>query len=232
MKGSISMPVLSPAARLAALAAATVAGIIIVGAGGCSSKSTTLNPHPRASVTPSPSPLPSGSPTPAPSPTPAYFIALAYAQASPTIDPTYGQVDGMSSIPGPVVSPSPSTNPFATPGPSQIIAVNAGQKIRFYNYDLNPHTASNNGFVPFPGATWPPTFNNINGGQSASPQGDVISDINFSTGTLGPGSLTAPTPSLDYFTGAPSISIFMADAYTYNPIQQGAVPLRTIFIVF
>jgi hypothetical protein len=230
MKGSISMPVLSPAARLAALAAATVAGIIIVGAGGCSSKSTTLNPHPRASVTPSPSPLPSGSPTPAPSPTPAYFIALAYAQASPTIDPTYGQVDGMSSIPGPVVSPSPSTNPFATPGPSQIIAVNTGQKIRFYNYDVGAHTASNNGTLPFAGATWPPTFNNITG-TSASPQGDVISDINFSTGSLGPGSLTAPTPSLDYFTGAPGM-YFMADFYTYNPIQQGAVPLRTIFIVF
>ncbi len=223
------MPVLSPAARLALLAAATVAGIIVVGAGGCSNKASP-GPTPKSSSVPSPSPVPSGSATPTPSPTPAYFVALAYAQASPTIDPTYGQVDGMSLIPGPVVSPSPSMNPYATPGPSQIIAVNTGQKIRFYNYDINPHTASNNGALPFPGATWAPTFNNITG-TSASPQGDVISDINFSTGTLNAGSNIAPTASLDYFTGAPGM-YFMADFYTYNPIQEGTVPLRTIFIVF
>src|SRR5580700_1049035 len=159
------MSVFSPAARLAALAAATVAAVVVVGAQGCSKSSVLPGPRSSASpsVTPSPSPLPSGSPTPTPSPTPLYFVAIAYAIASPTIDPIYGQVDGMSLVPGPVVSPTASANPYSTPGPSSIIAVNAAQKIRFYNYDANPHTASNNGTLPAPGASWPPTFNNVNG---------------------------------------------------------------------
>jgi hypothetical protein len=225
------MSVFSPAARLAALAAATVAAVVVVGAQGCSKSSSLPGPTASPTTSPSPSPTPTGSPTPPPSPTPLYFVALAYAQATPTVDPTYGPVDGMSLIPGPVVSPSPSTNPFATPGPSTVILVFGGNKIRFYNYDASPHTASNNGVVPFPGATWPPTFNNVNGAQAASPTGTVISDPTFSTGTLNPGSLTAPVASVDYFTGAPGM-YFMADAYTYNPIPPQTVPLRTFFIVF
>jgi hypothetical protein len=224
------MSVFSPAARLAALAAATVAAVVVVGAQGCS-KSTAI-PGPRASSTasPSPSPLPSGSPTPTPSPTPLYFVAIAYAIASPTIDPIYGQVDGMSLVPGPVVSPTASANPYSTPGPSSIIAVNAAQKIRFYNYDANPHTASNNGTLPAPGASWPPTFNNVNG-TIPSAAGAMISDPAFSTGSLAGGSLIAPVSSLDYFTGAPGM-YFMADYYTYNPVPPNTIPLRTIFIVF
>ena len=137
----------------------------------------------------------------------------------------------MSLIPGPVVSPTATANPFSTPGPSSIIAVSANQKIRFYNYDANPHTASNNGVLPFPGATWAPTFNNVNGAQTASVPGTNITDnLNFSTGTLAGGSLTLPTASADYFTGSPGM-YFMADAYTYNAVPP-AVPLRTIFIVF
>jgi hypothetical protein len=226
------MSVFSPAARLVALAAATVAAVVVVGAQGCS-KSTAI-PGVRASaspgVTPSPSPLPSGSPTPTPSPTPLYFVAVAYAVASPTVDPIYGQVDGMSLIPGPVVSPTASANPYSTPGPSSVIAVNAAQKIRFYNYDANPHTASNNGVLPAPGASWPPTFNNVNG-TIPSAAGSNISDLTFSTGTMLPGSNTLPTASADYFTGAPGM-YFMADFYTYNPIPPNTVPLRSIFIVF
>jgi hypothetical protein len=226
------MSVFSPAARLAALAVATVAAVVIVGAQGCS-KSTAI-PGVRASaspkVTPSPSPLPSGSPTPTPSPTPLYFVAIAYAIATPTIDPVYGQVDGMSLIPGPVVSPTASANPYSTPGPSSVIAVGTAQKIRFYNYDLNPHTASNNGVVPFPGASWAPTFNNVNGTTASAP-GSLISDLTFSTGSLAGGTLSAPVASFDYYTGAPGM-YFMADYYTYNPIPPNTVPLRTIFIVY
>ena len=225
------MSLVSPAARLAALAAATVAAAVIVGAQGCS-KSTSI-PLPRVSSSPtvSPSPTASGSPTPTPSPTPLYFVSIAYAIATPTTDPIYGQVDGMAVIPGPVVSPTASANPYSTPGPSSIIAVNAAQKIRFYNYDASPHTASNNGALPFPGATWAPTFNNVNGAQTASAPGTNISDnLTFSTGTLAAGSLTLPTASADYFTGAPGM-YFMADAYTYNAVPPAA-PLRTIFIVF
>ena len=226
------MSVFSPAARLAALAMATVAAVVVVGAQGCSKSSAIPGPRGSASpgVTPSPSPLPSGSPTPTPSPTPLYFVAIAYAIATPTTDPIYGPVDGMSLVPGPVVNPTASANPYSTPGPSSVIAVNAAQKIRFYNYDANAHTASNNGVVPFPGATWAPTFNNVNG-TTASAQGSIISDTTFSTGSLPGGSLTAPAPSLDYFTGAPGM-YFMADFYTYNPIPPNTTPLRTIFIVF
>ena len=108
--------------------------------------------------------------------------------------------------------------------------MNAAQKIRFYNYDLNPHTASNNGVVAFPGATWPPTFNNVNG-TIASAAGSLISDPTFSTGQLNGGSLTSPVQSFDYFTGAPGM-YFMADFFTYNPIPPNTVPLRSIFIVF
>ncbi len=226
------MSVFSPAARLTALAVATVAAVVVVGAQGCS-KSYAV-PAVRASaspgVTPSPSPLPSGSPTPTPSPTPRYFVAIV--ESTPTVDPTYGPVEGMSLIPGPVVSPSPSTNPFATPGPSSIILVLGGaNKIRFYNYDSLARTASNNGVLPAPGATWPPTFQNVNG-TTASAAGTFISDsLNFSTGSLPPGSLTAPSPSLDYFTGSPGM-YFMADFYSYNPVPPYTQPLRTIFIVF
>jgi hypothetical protein len=228
------MSVFSPAARLAALAAATVAAVVVVGAQGCSKSSAIPGVHASASpgVTPSPSPVASGgSPTPTPSPTPRYFVAIV--ESSPTVDPTYGPVEGMSLIPGPVVSPSPSTNPFATPGPSSIILVLGGQnKIRFYNYDSLQRTASNNGALPTPGATWPPTFVNPNGAQTASAPGSFISDSPlFSTGTLAAGSLTAPTASADYFTGAPGM-YFMADAYSYNPVPPYKQPLRTIFIVF
>ena len=228
------MSVFSPAARLAALAVATVAAAVVVGAQGCSKSTAIPGIHvsPSPGVTPSPSPTPSGSPTPTPSPTPWYFVAIAYAIATPTVDPTYGPVDGMSLVPGPVVSPKASSNPFATPGPSSVILVRAGQKIRFYNYDANPHTASNNGVVPpGPNPTWAPTFNNVNG-TTPSAEGSFISDnLTFSTGSLAGGSLTSPTASLDYFTGAPGI-YFMADFYTYNPIPPNTVPLRTIFIVF
>ena len=225
------MSLVSPAARLAALAAATVAAAVIVGAQGCSKGSVIAAPSPHTTPSPSPSPTASGSPTPTPSPTPLYFVALSYASAAPTTDPIYGQVDGMSLIPGPVVSPTASANPYSTPGPSSIIAVNAAQKIRFYNYDANPHTASNNGVVPFAGATWAPTFNNVNGAATASAPGTNITDsLTFSTGNLVGGSLIAPTASADYVTGAPGM-YFMADFYTYNAVPP-AVPLRTIFIVF
>lgn len=225
------MSVFSPAARLTALAMATVAAAVVVGAQGCSKGSAIPPPGSHATPSPSPSPTPSGSPTPTPSPTPLYFVAIAYATASPTIDPLYGQVDGMSLIPGPVVSPTASANPYSTPGPSSVIAVNAAQKIRFYNYDANPHTASNNGTLPAPGATWAPTFNNVNGASTASAPGTNITDnLNFSTGTLAAGSVTLPTASADYFTGSPGM-YFIADFYTYNAVPP-AVPLRTIFIVF
>jgi hypothetical protein len=225
------MSVFSPAARLTALAAATVAAAVIVGAQGCSKSSAIAVPGPHTTPSPSPSPTASGSPTPTPSPTPLYFVAIAYALATPTVDPIYGPVDGMSVIPGPVVSPTASANPYSTPGPSSVIAVNAAQKIRFYNYDANPHTASNNGVVPFAGATWAPTFNNVNGASTASAPGTNITDsLTFSTGTLAAGSLTLPTASADYFTGAPGM-YFMADFYTYNAVPPAA-PLRTIFIVF
>jgi hypothetical protein len=226
------MSVFSPAARLAALAAATVAAVVVVGAQGCSKSAAIpgVRTSPSPGVTPSPSPLPSGSPTPTPSPTPRYFVALV--DSTPTVDPTYGPVEGMSLIPGPVVSPAASANPFATPGPSSVILVLSASKIRFYNYDALPRTASNNGIVPVPFATWPPTFNNVNGSQTASAPGSFISDsLTFSTGSLAAGSLTLPTASADYFTGAPGM-YFMADAYSYNPVAPYTQPLRTIFIVF
>jgi len=147
---------------------------------------------------------------------PLVFIALVYASAAPTTDPTYGQVDGFSQI-GAVPTAS------STPGPSQVITVPAGQPVQFYNFDKAPHTASLLGMAN--GANWPTTFTNANGASAASPDGTAITMSQFSTGPLGASSGVA-VPSRVYNTGTPGMYYF-GDFFNY----LSTPPMRTVIIV-
>jgi hypothetical protein len=200
-----------------ALTATLVFLLAVIATGGCSSSSTnvivTHSPTPTpTSSGPSPSPTPtlSPSPSPSPSPTAVNYVVMAYSSIAPTIDPTYGEIDGYGSA---------TARPTTTPVPvvvSQVITVHCNQTIAFYNIDrLLPHTASLlAGPTPPP---WP-TFNNVNG-TSASPQytaGQLtpITYPQFSTGALGTFG-SAGWQSLVYSTGSAAGVFFFGDYYFY-----------------
>ena len=214
--------------RLIALACAAIAAVFIVG-GGCTTRATAPIVPP-SSPTPSPSHSPGASPSPVPSP--QFFVILAYASAKPTIDPTFGEVDGFSlatptpkPTPRPSSSPtsSPTPNPTLTPGPPQVINLTGGEFVRFFNLDhALLHTASLLSPVTGPTPTWPPTFTNSNGASVSSPQLTPITTPEFSTGTLIPGG----TASFVYGTGVPGMYYF-GDFYNYLSVP----PMRTVIVV-
>jgi hypothetical protein len=226
------MPESKSSMRAFAFAAVAITVAAIVGAGGCSHNTSTL-PGPR--VTPSPSPSPSGSPTPTPSPTPTanFYVSMAYASMTPTIDPTYGQVDGYALIsppptpvssPTPTPSPLPSPTPTQTPGPSGIISVPCNANIQFLNFDKTAfHSASL--LVQAPGGGFPSLFNNVNGA-TASVQLTPISSPAFSTGLLNIFT-TQPARSLVYSTGAVNSVLYFGDFENYNSTPS----MRTVILV-
>ena len=214
------MSVLSHPFRPVVVALALTAAVA-AGAGGCAKNPTVATlpaPSPSASPSPSPSPSPNASPTI----TPLVFVSLAYASAAPTTDPVYGQVDGYARI---------SAQPVgsATPGPSQVVSVPAGQPIQFYNFDAVAHTASLLG--PASGNNWPSTFTNVNGASAASPNGTPITSPQFSTGALaGRPAAADPSASRVYNTGSPGMYYF-GDYFFYIPPRAGQPSMRTVFIV-
>jgi hypothetical protein len=152
---------------------------------------------------------------------------MAYASMSPTIDPTYGQVDGYALIsppPTPVSSPSPSPSPtpMETPGASGIVNVPCNVNIQFLNFDkTSPHTAS----LLSAGGGFPPYFNN-NNGITASPSLTPLSANQFSSGfvTIDAGS---PAASAVYSTGAVPGVYYFGDYYNYSSSPS----MRTVIIV-
>jgi plastocyanin len=217
------MSLSSPALRVAVLAAALFGAAAVVGTGGCTSNGAT--PVASPSPVPTPSPIPSGSPIPSPSPTPTpfYAVSLSYASAAPTTDPSYGPIDGYG-----LLNAAPQPSASITPAPSQVINVNAGHTITFFNFDGAPHTASLLG--PANGQNWPPTFNNANGASASSPAGTAITASQFSTGNLAAGSVAEPTASFQYTTGVPGMYYF-GDYYDYLPVNPAAPHMRTVIIV-
>jgi len=205
--------------RSVAASAMMVFLLSIIATGGCSSSSTNTTPTPTPPVV---SPTPRGSvtasPSPSPTPTPVNFVIMAYSSIKPTIDPTYGEINGYGQA---------TAKPTGTPLPaviSQIVTVHCNQTIAFYNLDRAlPHTASLlAGPTPPP---WP-LFNNVNG-ITASPQftaGQLtpITYPQFSTGLLtlfGSGGST----SLVYSTGSVAGIFFFGDVFNY----ASTPPMRT-----
>ena len=217
------MSLRAPVLRVAALAAALFAAAAVIGTGGCTSNSATPMPSPSPGGTPSPIPSVSPIPSPSPTPTPFYAVSLNYAGVQPTTDPSYGPVDGYGLL---GAAPHPSAS--VTPAPSQIINVNAGHTIAFYNFDAAPHTASLLGTAN--GQNWPSTFTNQNGASVPSPDGTAITVFNFSTGSLSPGNVANPSSSFMYTTGAPGMYYF-GDYYDYLPVNPSAPHMRTVIIV-
>lgn len=218
---------------IALIACATFAASV-VGTGGCS--------HGTSAVTPNkPTPIPSGSPTPTPSPTPTanVFVSMAYASMQPTLDPTYGFIDGYAlvsppptpvSSPTPTPSPRPSPTPTQTPGPSSIITVPCNTNIQFENFDSTlPRTASEltpanpGGFPP----QFPLHFNNPRG-PSSSPVLTSLSfpnDFSFSTGYVSPLTSHGPGLSLVYSTGSQDGVWLIGDFIDYDsaPSMRGVI---------
>ncbi|MBC5826003.1 MAG: hypothetical protein GIW99_08445 [Candidatus Eremiobacteraeota bacterium] len=195
--------------------AGAAAAVAAIASGGCSNSATPTN-APRPSPSPTATVTPTTGPTASPTIAPLVFIGLAYASAAPTIDPTYGQVDGFSGL---AAAPTASSKP----GPSQILNVPSGQPVQFYNFDRLAHTASL--LAAANGANWPATFSNANGASAASPDGTAITMPQFSTGTIAASS-GVPTASRVYNTGAPGMYYF-GDFYFY----QATPPMRTVIIV-
>lgn len=220
--------------RSIALVACAIFAASVVGTGGCSHNS---------SVSPvgKPSPLPSGSPTPTPSPTPTanVFVSMAYASMQPTMDPTYGFIDGYAlvsppptpvSSPTPTPSPKPSPTPTQTPGPSSIITVPCNSNIQFMNFDsTQPLTASV--LTPAPPGGFPPqfpTFFNNPNGSNPSPALTPISfpNFSFSTGYVVALSTTrGPGLSLVYSTGGQDGTWLIGDFLNYDnaPSMRGVI---------
>lgn len=211
----------SPALRVAILAASIAIAATIVGTGGCASTNTTVaplvSPTPAASVSPSASASPVASPQ--------VLVSLTYLRPSPTptTDPTFGQVDGYG-----VLAAQPSAT--STPAPSQVITVVVGQTIQFLNFDAaSLHTASLLG--PANGTNWPATFTNANGASAASPAGANITDSQFSTGALAADTGgNGPGRSFIYGTGVPGMYYF-GDFYDYVPQSPALPSMRTVIIV-
>lgn len=198
-----------------AVGTAAVVGAAILGTVGCSNSST---------PGPTPSPLPSASgttaPSPSPIPSPVNFVVLNYPSIPPTLDPTYGAVDGYGQTATvPVVSPAPIVS-------SSIVTVHCNQTIAFYNVDrVGFHTASLLG--PASGMNWPATFNNVNGANTASPMNTAIDTPEFSTGTLNVFSGAFGTSRV-YTTGTTAGAFYFGDFYEYKPVQPGWPQMRTV----
>lgn len=205
------------------------AALVILGliaSGGCNSSSS----MPQPGHTPSPTPIPSMSPGPSPSPLPTanVFVVMDYPSIPPTTDPTFGEVQGYAQVPFAPGSAAPSTTPLPLPTiSSQVITVHCNQNIQFFNIDAtSPHTASLlNG--PVTGSSWPPTFNNVNGAGTASPQLTPITYPQFSTGLLSSGNSVHPSASLVYSTGNTPGSFQFGDYYQY----LGNPQMRTVITV-
>ena len=216
-----------PLRAITLIACAAVAAAI-VGTGGCSHTSAIPGAH----VSPTPTPVGSPTPTPSPTPTANVFISMAYASMSPTIDPTYGEVDGYALIsppptpvssPTPTPSPKPSPTPTQTPGPSSVVTVPCNENIQFLNFDATAlHTASL--LVPSNGP-FPQFFNNSNG-LNPSVKLTPISFPSFSTGFVLQNSGT-PGRSAVYSTGSVSGAFFFGDYTNYNSVPS----MRTVIIV-
>ncbi|MBV8164969.1 MAG: hypothetical protein JOZ91_11970 [Candidatus Eremiobacteraeota bacterium] len=210
MKNTSTNSLQFTALRSLAASAVLVFLLSIIATGGCSSSSTNTPSTPSPVVSPTPRGSVTASPSPSPTPTPVNFVIMAYSSIKPTIDPTYGEINGYGQA---------TAVPTGTPLPtviSQIVTVHCNQTIAFYNLDRAlPHTASLlAGPTPPP---WP-LFNNVNG-ITATPQftaGQLtpITYPQFSTGLLtlfGSGSST----SLVYSTGATAGIFFYGDAFNY-----------------
>lgn len=220
--------------RSIALIACAAFAASVVGTGGCSHGSSAVTPVNK------PSPTPSGSPTPTPSPTPTanVFVSMAYASMQPTLDPTYGFIDGYAQIsppptpvssPTPTPSPKPSPTPTQTPGPSSIVTVPCNTNIQFENFDKTaPRTASvltpanPGGFPP----QFPTFFNNPNG-SNPSPVLTPISfpNFSFSTGYVTPLTSHGPGLSLVYSTGGQNGVWLIGDFLDYDsaPSMRGVI---------
>jgi hypothetical protein len=227
---------------IALIACATFAASV-VGTGGCSHGSSAVSPVGK------PSPIASGSPTPTPSPTPTanVFVSMAYASMQPTLDPTYGYIDGYALVspppmpspspsgspsptPTPSPTPKPSPTPTQTPGPSSIVTVPCNTNIQFENFDSTvPITASvltpanPGGFPP----QFPPGYNNPNG-TNPSPILTPISfpGFTFSTGYVTPLTTTrGPGLSLVYSTGGQDGVWLIGDFQNYDsaPSMRGVI---------
>ncbi len=224
---SIHSFISSPTVKAFALAGVAIFLIAVVATGGCSSSST-----PKPAISSSPTVAPSGtpsSPTPTPSPTPTanYFVALEYPSVPPTIDPTYGEVQGYAQLAtAPAQSPSPSPIPTIS---SQLVTVHCNQNIEFFNVDrTSPHTASLLGTAN--GTNWPATFNNTNG-TIASPLLTPINYPEFSSGAMTAYGGATGWFSLVYSTGNAAGSYYFGDKYDYTPIFPGFPQMRTVITV-
>ena len=121
---------MKPGVRAAAAALVALTASIAV---ACSNNSTTVSPTPTPSATATAT---ATGPTPTPTAAPQYFVSIQY-NASPTPDPTYGNVDGYGLMAG-----VPTASPVPTSAPEGIITVNANSTIVFLNFDRVTRTVS------------------------------------------------------------------------------------------
>jgi hypothetical protein len=202
---------MKPGGRAATLALLALAAAIAV---ACSNNSSTT---PSVTPTPSTSPTATG-PTPTPTAPAQYFVSIEY-NASPTPDPTYGNVDGYGLMAG-----LPTASPVPTSAPEGIITVNANSTIVFLNFDKVTRSVSLLG--PANGMNWPSTFTNTCGlSCPVPPAGTSITSVEFSAWiTAASGT---PNYSLVYSTGAVPGMYYFGDATNYLSVPS----LRTVIIV-
>jgi plastocyanin len=208
--------VLAPRWRLTAGVLVALITAVAAANGGCSSSSSNPGVTPTPTVTPTATSTATGA---TPTPPPQNFVSMAYAAATPTTDPTFGEVDGYG-----LMAAAPTASPASTPAPSQVITVTHGQTIAFVNFDGGAHTASL--LIPMSGQ-FPSTFNNVNGASQSSPELTAITSSQFSTGNVAGGSNGHPTFSRMYTTGAVTGMFFFGDFYRY----QSTPAMRTVIIV-
>ena len=202
---------MKPAQRAAALSLLALSAAIAV---ACSNNSSTT---PTVTPTPTTSPTATG-PTPTPTPAPQYFVSIEY-NASPTPDPTYGNIDGYG-----LMTTVPTSSPVPTSAPQGIITVNANSTIVFLNFDRITRTVSILG--PANGMNWPSTFTNTCGLSCPNPPaGTAITSTEFSA--IVNGASGVPTYSLIYSTGAVPGMYYFGDATNY----VSSPSLRTVIIV-
>jgi hypothetical protein len=207
--------------RLVVFGCAALFVLSVIATGGCKSSST-----PPAGPSPSPTPIPSLSPGPSPSVTPTanYFVGLEYPSTAPTIDPTYGEVQGFALL---AAEPVATGTPTPAPIVSQVVTVHCNQNIQFFNLDrTQEHTASSLGTAS--GMNWP-TWNNPNYGV-ASPSLTAISYPNFSAGLLS-AYPAGGFSSAVYSTGTTAGSFYFGDYFDYTPPFPSYPSMRTVINV-